>query len=128
MKQRVLIVDDSATVRTHILSGLTADYECIVAIDGEKGLAAARTEQPAVVIADIEMPGMDGLELLEALKADPTTKAIPVIIVTTVTGVDRMNECRAAGCAGFVLKPVEIEYLKAKIRSLISKSTGGLRR
>lgn len=121
MKARILVVDDSPTVRTYIVSGLKDEYECLIAVDGESGLAAARAERPAAIIADIEMPGMDGLDLLEALKADPKTKSIPVVIVTTITAVERMNECRAAGCAGFVLKPVEIGYLKAKIRSLVSK-------
>ena len=87
---RILVVDDSATVRLHIVTGLSAEFECLTAIDGQTGLAAAQTHGPAVIIADLEMPGMGGVEMLEALKADPRTANTPVIIATTDTSVDRM--------------------------------------
>jgi CheY-like chemotaxis protein len=66
------------------------------------------------------MPVVDGLELLTRLKADPVTRHIPVIIVTTSTEVERTNKCRALGCAGFVLKPVDAQYLSVKLRRLLA--------
>lgn len=119
MKPRVLIVDDSPTVRAQTLSQLSNDYECLSASDGEEALAMALSDPPAAMLVDLEMPRMDGVTLLRALKADPRTRHIPVVIVTTVVAVDRMNECRALGCSGFVLKPVDAHYLQIKLRQLL---------
>lgn len=72
------------------------------------------------VISNLAMQGMGGVELLKAMKASPSTSGVPVIVVTTSTSVDAMNSCRALGCAGFVLKPVDVSYLKAKLRRLFA--------
>jgi CheY-like chemotaxis protein len=122
MKKRVLIVDDSITIRTQIQSTLSSEYECLTASNGSEGLSRALKDMPDAMIVDLEMPLMDGVELLTQLKATQSTSGIPVIIVTTVTAVARMNECRALGCAGFVLKPVDSGYLKVKLRNLLIKS------
>jgi len=119
-KPRILIVDDSPTVLAQTLAHLTDDYDCLSAGDGKEALETALREGPAAMLIDLEMPRMDGSALLRALKADPRTRNIPVVVVTTVVAVDRMNECRALGCAGFVLKPVEPSYLRIKLRQLVS--------
>ena len=62
---------------------------------------------------------MDGVSLLRAVKQDPDLKAVPIIIITTVTAIDVVNQCRTLGCAGFVLKPVNRDYLLAKLRRLL---------
>lgn len=121
MKKRVLIVDDSATVRSHILQALSTEYECLQASDGVGGLETARSSVPDAMIVDLEMPVMNGIEMLRQLKDDVRTKAIPVVIVTTVTAADQMNTCRALGCAGFVLKPVDVAYLTVKLRQLLAR-------
>jgi CheY-like chemotaxis protein len=120
MKKRVLIVDDSATARAHIADTLVTEYDCLEAADGQQGYDIARSQQPVAMIVDLEMPVMDGLELLTKVKADPVTKSIPVIIVTTSTEVESTNKCRALGCAGFVLKPVDAQYLSIKLRRLLA--------
>jgi CheY-like chemotaxis protein len=119
--RRVLVVDDSETVRQTLKEMLQAKYEVLLASTGELGLALAKANRPDVLVTDLNMPMMSGVELLRRLRADPQTKALPVLVVTTVTEVATVNACRALGCAGFVLKPVREEYLLAKIGSLIPK-------
>jgi CheY-like chemotaxis protein len=120
MKKMVLVVDDSATARAHIVDALSSEYDVLQAADGANGFALARSERPKAMIVDLEMPVMDGVTLLEKLKGDPATKEIPVIIVTTSTEVERTNRCRALGCAGFVLKPVDANYISVKLRRLLA--------
>jgi CheY-like chemotaxis protein len=120
MRKRVLIVDDSSTVRSSIQSMLLKDYECLLAADGVEGLARALAERPDAMVIDLEMPNVDGVQLLRSLKGDDRTKAIPVIIVTAVTAVEWVNECRAAGCAGFALKPIDPEYLRVKLQRILA--------
>lgn len=114
----VLIVDDAPTIQAQIRGGLEREFDCLVASNGQAALQLATERTPDVIVSDVEMPGMSGSELLRALKALDATKHIPVIMCTTTTGLAEVNACRALGCAGYVLKPVNIEYLTAKIRQL----------
>ncbi|MHB8879613.1 MAG: response regulator, partial [Myxococcaceae bacterium] len=84
------------------------------------GFAKALASRPDAVVADRERPVLDGLGLLRALRAEPRTAKIPVIVITTVTAVEKVNQARQLGCAGFVLKPVESEYLLAKLSKLLA--------
>ncbi len=118
-KKKVLLVEDSATSRAELVTLLRDEYICIEAGDGKEGLERVRLDKPDVVVADLEMPVMDGISFLRSLRASPETLHLPVVIVTTVTSVDRVNECRALGCAGFVLKPLRSEYLYAKLKQLV---------
>jgi CheY-like chemotaxis protein len=102
-----------------MLDLLGGEFTCTEAENGAEGLKKAIEHNPDAVVADLEMPVMDGTGLLRALRADTRTQQIPVVIATTVTAVDRVNECRSLGCAGFVLKPVQKEYLMAKLRQVI---------
>ncbi len=121
MRPKILVVDDSPTIRAQIVSELHQGYECVTATNGREALALAFEDPPDAAIIDLEMPGMGGIELLGALKTDNRTRETPVVIVTTVTAVDKMNQCRASGCSGFVLKPVNGDYLRAKLKQLLSK-------
>lgn len=121
-KKKVLVVDDVATVRTQLVGLLGPDYECVTAADGAQALAAIKRDRPDVVITDLEMPVMDGVELLRKLRSESATRELPVIVATTSTALDRVNECRALGCAGFVLKPIQQEYVRAKISQILARS------
>ncbi len=120
-KYRVLVVDDTTTIRMQIRSFLEPEFECVLAAAGADGLKEAILRPPDAIIADIEMPGMTGVEFLTQLKKDPKTQAVPVIMCTTVTQVDNVNQCRALGCVGYVLKPVNGDYLRAKLRQVLVK-------
>jgi two-component system chemotaxis response regulator CheY len=117
-RKKVLVIDDSATVRAQVTTALGPTYDCVEAANGQEGFERAVATNPAAVIADLEMPVLDGLGFLRLLRAEPRTKAIPVIVITTVTAVEKVNECRTLGCAGFVLKPVDTAYLLAKLAKL----------
>jgi two-component system chemotaxis response regulator CheY len=123
-KKKVLLVEDSPTVRAQLVELLRDEYECLEAADGQQGLSRALADAPDAVVTDLEMPNMDGIAFLRALRERAQTRKLPVVIVTTVTSVERVNECRTLGCAGFVLKPVRREYLHAKLKQLIA--SGGM--
>ena len=118
-RRRILVVDDSDTIRAQIVEALKDYADCVEASNGTEGLERMRAEPPDAVLADLEMPVMDGVQLLREAQADPQLRAVPFIIITTVTAVDVVNECRALGCSGFVLKPVKADYLLAKLKRLL---------
>ncbi|HZH04214.1 MAG TPA: response regulator [Myxococcaceae bacterium] len=120
MRKKVLIVDDALTVRTQLVGILSGDFDCSTAENGQEGFEKALGLGPDAMVVDLEMPEVGGVELLRLLHGNQRTRTIPVIIATTVTSLDRVNECRALGCAGYVLKPVQGDYLLAKLRKLTS--------
>ncbi len=120
MRKKILIVDDALTIRTQLVGLLSSDFDCSTAENGEEGFQKALALTPDAVVADLEMPGVGGIELLRLLQQNARTRSIPVVIATTVTSLDRVNECRALGCAGYVLKPVQSDYLIAKLRKITS--------
>ncbi|MHB8878391.1 MAG: response regulator [Myxococcaceae bacterium] len=117
-RHRVLVVDDSATIRARIVASLR-NYHCLEAANGLAGLAQLRTGRVDAVLVDLEMPVMDGVTFLRTVRADPDFQSLPVIVLTGVMAVEVVNQCRALGCAGFVLKPVDPEYLIAKLGRLL---------
>jgi CheY-like chemotaxis protein len=119
-KKKILIVDDSATVvmmEKTILAG--GNYELSVATDGVRALASIANSRPDLVLMDIVMPNMDGYETVERLRADPATKDIPVIMVTTKGETAQRDKGLAVGCNDYVTKPIDAAALLAKIRALV---------
>jgi CheY-like chemotaxis protein len=119
-RHRILIVDDSATARASLVKVLSPHYECIEATDGNEGLYQVAAERPDAVVSDVEMPTMSGIDMLKELRSNDATRDLPVIILTTVTNVGIINEVRRHGCSGVVSKPMQPDYLLAKIKQLIS--------
>ena len=104
---RVLVVEDNAsnmTLATFLLK--SAGHTVLGATDAEAGLAMARAEQPELILMDIQLPGMDGLEATALLKADPATRAIPVIALTALAMKGDEERIRTAGCDGYIAKPI----------------------
>jgi len=122
VKPRVLVVDDSVSIREQCVRTLNQEFECLTAEDGEQALQLAMTESVDIIVTDLHMPRLSGVELLRALKERPLTQNIPVLVMTTETGLTEVNECRRLGCAGYVLKPIEKTYLLAKVRKLLSSA------
>ena len=113
---RILVVGDDDMSRDLLRRRLGRhQFEVLVAHDGFQGLALARQESPDVVLMDIGLPGMDGLETTRQLKADERTRHIPVIALTAhvMTGEDQ--KARDAGCDDYDTKPVEFSRLLGKI-------------
>lgn len=117
MPRSVLVVDDSPTIRGFARLLLRAlDVTVIEAEDGEKALAAARAAPPAVVLADVNMPVMDGLTLTRELRRDKALKKVPVLLLTADKSEDLQRKGREAGANEFLQKPLQAAELHAAVR------------
>jgi two-component system cell cycle response regulator DivK len=104
---KVLIVEDNPANMTLAIFLLeSAGHTVIHATDAEAGLTMARDEQPHLVLMDIQLPGMDGLEATRVLKGEAATRAIPVIALTALAMKGDEERIRAAGCDGYIAKPL----------------------
>lgn len=117
----ILIVDDSSINLKLIKVVLTAaDYEVRTADDAEQALAVLRAFRPRLILMDIQLPGMDGLELTRHLKSDPKTANIQVVALTAYAMKGDRERALAAGCDGFLTKPVDTRTLAATIASFMN--------
>jgi two-component system, chemotaxis family, chemotaxis protein CheY len=120
MAKRVLAVDDSLTIRQLIKMTLTrAGYEVIEAEDGAKGLQKASAEVFDLVLSDINMPVMTGLEMLRGLRKLEQYKFTPIVLVTTESQPEKKQEGKAAGATGWIVKPFEPEQLLAVVTKVL---------
>ena len=117
----ILVIDDHEDNRRILHDLLTnAGYEVIEALTGEEGVAAVEAHAPALILMDIQLPGIDGYEATRRIKADPALRAIPIIAVTSyaLSGDDR--KAYEAGCDAYVAKPFSPRALLAKVREYIA--------
>ena len=104
---KVLIVEDNpANMTLAIFLLQSAGHTVLTATDAEAGLTLARDRQPDLILMDIQLPGMDGLEATAVLKRDDATRAIPVIALTALAMKGDEERIRAAGCDGYIAKPL----------------------
>jgi two-component system cell cycle response regulator DivK len=104
---KVLVVEDNVANMTLAVFLLqSAGHTVVSATDAEAGLTLARDEQPNLILMDIQLPGMDGLEATLLLKRDKATGAIPVIALTALAMKGDEERIRAAGCDGYIAKPM----------------------
>jgi two-component system, cell cycle response regulator DivK len=116
----ILAVDDSAInlrLATAVLS--RAGYHVLVASDAEEALAMLCTAQPRLILMDIQLPGMDGLELTRRLKADPERRGIVVIALTSYAMSGDEVRARQAGCDGYIAKPLDTRSLASQVAAYI---------
>jgi DNA-binding response OmpR family regulator len=119
---RVLIVDDSETIVTFLRMILESEtYDVDTAADGAEGLAKARRSLPDLIITDSIMPGMDGFSLLHALRADPATEAVPVIMLTSGDPHDPDHVVREPRPDAFVKKSADFGPLLSQVRDALSR-------
>jgi two-component system cell cycle response regulator DivK len=118
---RVLIVDDDAlNLKLFATSLSRRGYRVLLAMDGRRGLELARQERPDLVMMDVQLPDMSGLEATRALKSGNATRHIPVL-VTTAFLIDR-DELRSSGCDAYLAKPFSAPQLLSLIASLTAES------
>jgi two-component system cell cycle response regulator DivK len=126
----ILIVEDNATnmkLSSFLLE--SADYTVLMATTAEVGVAMAREQHPDLILMDIQLPGMDGLQATALLKADESTRDIPVLALTALAMKGDEERIRAAGCDGYIAKPLDYKSFLAEIKSrLAARGVSGVSR
>jgi two-component system chemotaxis response regulator CheY len=120
MAKKILLVDDSASVRQ--VAGIAlrrAGYETLEAINGKEALALLEGQKLNLIISDVNMPVMNGIEFLKAVKQHPTSKFTPVIMLTTEAGDDLKQQGREAGAKAWITKPFQPQTLIDAVGKLI---------
>jgi CheY-like chemotaxis protein len=118
MAKKILLVDDSDTTRlTHrVMIARRTDYEIIAVANGAEALKLAATHKPDLVLMDVMMPGMDGLEVCRRMRKEPATSRIPIVLLTFRVGEESVSEGFASGCTAYLKKPVEFDELIDTLR------------
>jgi len=120
MALRILTVDDSRTIRKIVTKAFKPfDCEMLEAENGVEGLALAARERPDLIILDITMPMMDGVEMLSKLKNEPVLKETPVIMLTAEAAKDKVIEVVKIGVKDYIIKPFEASVLIEKAKSIV---------
>jgi diguanylate cyclase (GGDEF)-like protein len=122
-RPRILIVEDDIAVRRVIMDFLKErNFDISVASNGREGLQLATTEKPSVILADIVMPEMNGIEMIRQLRRLPGTMLIPIIALTAVNNLETKIEVFSAGGDGILIKPVHLQDLQVRIERAIQIS------
>jgi CheY-like chemotaxis protein len=123
MPKKILLVDDSSTVLMMERMILAAEcYELCSASNGKEAVERARSERPDLILMDVVMPLMDGVEACRAIRADEATRDIPIIMVTTRGESDSVERGYLGGCNDYVTKPVNANELLTKIRNVLGSN------
>jgi DNA-binding response OmpR family regulator len=120
---KILIAEDSSTVRRLIAAHLAADgYEVIEAADGEQALAAVRAERPDLLVLDKIMPKLDGFDVVRELRADPDTRAVPIVMLTERATEQDVVGGLDLGVEEYMPKPFSLPELSARIRRTLQRA------
>jgi DNA-binding response OmpR family regulator len=121
--KRILIIDDEADFCKLVKKNLelTGDVEVSITTDSRLGIASAKKIKPHLILLDIMMPYIDGFRILEKLKEDRTTVAIPVVMLSAKGDEESMNKASKLHSENYVTKPIEASELKAKIDAVFAK-------
>ncbi|HEY2031815.1 MAG TPA: ATP-binding protein [Myxococcales bacterium] len=119
-EERILAVDDNADMREYLERILSTRWQVQTAPDGRAALEAIRADPPQLILADVMMPKLDGFGLVAALKADPRTAAIPVVLVSARAGEEASAEGRRAGADDYLVKPFSAKELVARVESQLA--------
>jgi len=120
-KEKILVVDDEQNIRTLIKASLSEDYLVLEAADGDEALNKTRTEKPNLVLLDIMMPKMDGYTTCKALRSDPHTKGIPVIMLTAIQYELNEKLAKELGAVGYIRKPFTRQELLVAVGNALTK-------
>lgn len=122
MTANILTVDDSASIRMTTRIALSnAGYTITEAVDGLDGLNKARGGNFDLIVTDLNMPNMNGLEMIEELRKSPDHTGIPIIFLTTESDVEMKTKAKAAGATGWVTKPFDSEHLVKIARKVLCR-------
>lgn len=119
---KILLVEDNEMNRDMLSRRLERKgFQIVIAVDGGEGVAKAKSEKPDLILMDLSLPVMDGLQATTQIKADPETKPIPVLALTAHAMADDRAKALAAGCEDYDTKPIELPRLLEKIEKLLKK-------
>jgi two-component system cell cycle response regulator DivK len=122
MTHTILIVEDNpANLKLTITVLEHAGYRVLHADNGPIGMAVARYYKPDLILMDIQLPGMDGLQATRLLKADPETESIPIVALTAFAMKGDEERILAAGCDGYIAKPFDYKQFLARVTSMLSR-------
>ncbi|MFF0062287.1 SpoIIE family protein phosphatase [Streptomyces sp. NPDC005279] len=116
-RARLLVVDDNADMRAYLTQLLQPDYDLLLAADGRAALETALAQPVELVLSDVMMPRMDGFELVRALRADPRTARLPIVLLTARAGEEESVQGRHAGADDYLAKPFSARQLLARVRT-----------
>jgi len=120
MAKIIMTVDDSASVRQMVSFTLKeAGYQVIEASDGRDAILKMRGQQINLIVTDLNMPNMDGIELIKNVRANPTYKFIPILMLTTESQAEKKMEGKKAGATGWIIKPFQPEQLLNVVKKVI---------
>lgn len=121
MSKTIMTVDDSASVRQMVSFTLRgAGYEVIEAVDGRDALSKLNNgARIRLIFADLNMPNMDGIELIRVLRAKPAYKFVPIIMLTTESQASKKQEGKSAGATGWIVKPFKPQQLLAVVKKVL---------
>lgn len=120
MANLLIIEDNPANMRLAVTILMNAGHVVREASDAATGLALVQAKPPDLILMDVQMPGMDGLTATRTLKSDPATQAIPVIAVTALAMSGDTDKILAAGCDGYISKPIRYRELLAQVDAALA--------
>ena len=123
MNRRILMIEDNPQNR--YLAGFLLEasgWEMVHAEDGPSGLVLARTVDPVLILLDIQLPGMDGYAVAQALRAEPGSAGVPIVAVTSYAMAGDRERCLAAGCDGYIEKPIDPQTFVALVERFVPEA------
>ena len=119
--KKVLVVDDSPTaIMWQKMILRQGQYEVVTAVDGKAGVEAAIAERPDLILMDVMMPRMNGFEACREIRKTPATQHVPIIMVTTRSEMESVEEGFASGCSEYITKPIDRLELLSKVNSYLA--------
>jgi two-component system chemotaxis response regulator CheY len=120
MAKTIMTVDDSASLRQMVSFTLrNAGFEVVEAVDGVDAMKKAQLTQVRLIVTDLHMPNMDGIELIRKLRALPAYKFVPIVILTTESQSEKKQDGKAAGATGWIIKPFLPDQLLAVVMKVM---------
>ena len=120
MPETIMTVDDSASIRQMVTFTLKqAGYAVVEAVDGQDALDKLQTATVQMIITDLNMPNLNGIELIRAVRANPAHRFVPIVMLTTESQAEIKQEGKEAGATGWIVKPFKPDQLLAVIRKVL---------
>ena len=120
MSETIMTVDDSASIRQMVTFTLKqAGYNVVEAVDGQDALDKLQTAAVQMIITDLNMPNLNGIELIRAVRANPAHRFVPIVMLTTESQAEVKQEGKDAGATGWIVKPFKPDQLLAVIRKVL---------